>query len=651
MFAIGRRIVSILGLATLLMGLLAPGTSALAVPTEVAFSGIDWETPSCNYDPEGDISGAGLDHIDLVGDDTCPAAFYAFDENYAYFRVQVVASPFKVNGTLENHSWVAVMDFMAIDGYDYMIGLTGQNPNERVAIHRNGDSGRQVPFLMNPTNTDSADDELQSYMPVGDYSEAIVSECDVDYWFVSWAVPMDDLIGCIADNDPSLGVSSLGDLNDAVESGELMLYFGTSADHNNYNKDVLICYGCPTVEIVADPEVICEGSTTTLTAETSGCATGYQWYEGDSTSTGTLIPGATEPTFETPDTLAPGDHDYTVEVTCDETDCSEEASATITVVQACETPSSPDFTICVGTTLNDQLFFDNGVTSDCGGPECCDVSLNYPAGGADSEGSFQYTVTCDCEDGPCPPAEAIGTVTVVDCQTTLTVCKTVVNDNGGTFDCHDFTIVIKDAASATVASYDLGDNDEGDCCHTFELEAGTYTITETGPDGYTAAFSGDASSTGEVTLVQGDSKSAVITNDDDAATVTLHKTVEGGDATEDDFTPTLDGDDVEWETSYSINAGQHAAGEHTDLTRYVAGGWTGDGIAADGSFTAELGQEYDFYVTNTYVPEYAINGHKYCCSEEGCTETGVEGWEIRSRQQQRTRMATTSSPAWRLART
>ncbi|MGH9658886.1 MAG: hypothetical protein ACRD96_10100, partial [Bryobacteraceae bacterium] len=62
------------------------------------------------------------------------------------------------------------------------------------------------------------------------------------------------------------------------------------------------------------------------------------------------------------------------------------------------------------------------------------------------------------------------------------------------------------------------------------LNAGTYTITETGPTGYTGTFSGDCNPGGSITLKVGDVKACVLTNNDAAPTLTVVKlTVPGAD--------------------------------------------------------------------------------------------------------------------------
>lgn len=87
---------------------------------------------------------------------------------------------------------------------------------------------------------------------------------------------------------------------------------------------------------------------------------------------------------------------------------------------------------------------------------------------------------------------------------TLTVIKIVINDNGGVNIVGDFPLFV---GSTTVVSG-----------ATTTLAAGTYVVSETGMSSYTASFSGDCDSSGNVSLAAGDVKTCTITNNDVAPT-------------------------------------------------------------------------------------------------------------------------------------
>jgi hypothetical protein len=101
----------------------------------------------------------------------------------------------------------------------------------------------------------------------------------------------------------------------------------------------------PTVTV--DDVSVCSGGTATLTADTTGSpctVTGYQWYEGTSSS-GTPITGATNQTYQT--TVA---GDYTCKVTCDN-GCTAEDYGTVTVYPGPTADAGPDRTINFGGSV------------------------------------------------------------------------------------------------------------------------------------------------------------------------------------------------------------------------------------------------------------------------------------------------------------
>jgi len=93
---------------------------------------------------------------------------------------------------------------------------------------------------------------------------------------------------------------------------------------------------------------------------------------------------------------------------------------------------------------------------------------------------------------------------VPDCSApsaSLTIIKTVINNNNGTKLVSDFPLFI----GSTSASSGIVTN----------ISPGTYSISETNTAGYTASsWGGDCNSTGNITLVNGDIKVCTITNDD-----------------------------------------------------------------------------------------------------------------------------------------
>jgi uncharacterized repeat protein (TIGR01451 family)/LPXTG-motif cell wall-anchored protein len=172
-----------------------------------------------------------------------------------------------------------------------------------------------------------------------------------------------------------------------------------------------------------------------------------------------------------------------------------------------------------------------------------DLSESGPAG------YTQVSLTCDNSTGQVSSVTlALGedvTCTFVndDLAPGLTLVKQVINDNGGTAQPGDFSLV--------AAGYDPQNP-----------AAGTYDLSESGPAGYTQVSLTCSNSTGQVTSVTlglGESVSCTFVNDDDAPSLTLVKEVindNGGTATPGDFTLVAAGYD-----SVSPDAGSYVLSE------------------------------------------------------------------------------------------
>jgi hypothetical protein len=130
------------------------------------------------------------------------------------------------------------------------------------------------------------------------------------------------------------------------------------------------------------------------------------------------------------------------------------------------------------------------------------------------------------------------TITNDDIQPTLIVIKSVVNDNGGTATADAFTMSVTgtNLSSASFPGAEAPGTEVG-------LDAGAYSVAETGPSGYQRSDSADCS--GSIAL--GETKTCIITNDDIQPKLTVIKHVvndNGGRADADDFTMSVTGTDV-----------------------------------------------------------------------------------------------------------
>src|SRR5205085_1691900 len=118
---------------------------------------------------------------------------------------------------------------------------------------------------------------------------------------------------------------------------------------------------------------------------------------------------------------------------------------------------------------------------------------------------------------------------------TLTVIKHVVNDNGGTLAASNFSLHVKSGGTDVTGSPQAGAESPGTA---YTLNTGTYNVSENAVSGYTASYSGDCNSSGNVTLPAAGSKTCTITNNDKAAKLTVIKHVindNGGTATASQF--------------------------------------------------------------------------------------------------------------------
>ena len=182
--------------------------------------------------------------------------------------------------------------------------------------------------------------------------------------------------------------------------------------------------------------------------------------------------------------------------------------------------------------------------------------------------------------------DATCTITNDDISPTITVIKTVINDDGGTAAPDDFNLTVDGGAVLSGATNDF--------------DAGDHTVAETLLAGYAAGdWGGDCAADGSVTLALDQDATCTITNDDISPTITVIKTVindNGGTAAPDDFNLTVDGGAVLSGATNDFDAGDHTVAE-TLLAGYAAGDWGGD-CAADGSVTLALDQDATCTITN-----------------------------------------------------
>ena len=176
------------------------------------------------------------------------------------------------------------------------------------------------------------------------------------------------------------------------------------------------------------------------------------------------------------------------------------------------------------------------------------------------------------------------TITNNDQSATLTVVKEVINDNGGTALVEHFPLFI-DSLPVTSSS-------------TNEVLPDTHVVSETNQSGYTATFSGGCDEGGNVSVALGEHKVCTITNNDQAATITVVKKVindNGGTKQVSDFPLFIDGNPATSSTTVPVLPGAHTITE-TGQLGYGAT-FTGD-CNGDGHMTVALGEHKKCTITN-----------------------------------------------------
>lgn len=193
------------------------------------------------------------------------------------------------------------------------------------------------------------------------------------------------------------------------------------------------------------------------------------------------------------------------------------------------------------------------------------------------------------------------TVTNSDNAPTLKVIKHVINNNGGTKLATNFLM--------SVTGTDVSDNEfPGDENGTVvTLDAGNYSVTESGPSGYGATYSADCSGT----IALGEYKTCIITNDDNVPILTLLKQVwndDGGTADADDWFLKATGPSTfgGWGGAISDSnfaAGTYTLSEHYGPNGYAASAWTCIGGSQNGNqITVEAGQIASCGIVNNDKP-------------------------------------------------
>ncbi|MEB3103843.1 MSCRAMM family protein [Ferviditalea candida] len=195
------------------------------------------------FDPPGDESPA---NVDIVGDSQYPAAYFAYDGAYVYFRLRLNADPRFKTGFL-NFTWGVLFDTDDVPGtYEWLLCVDGLSTSVELIQNTvkefnswndpaEGTNGRGAPNFSQPiVNYNIARARL-----TGDGSNF---GGDPDY-FLDFFLPAGTLFNFLGINEYTI----------------IRLLFFTSTNSVNYNKDSLRNQGFQFASAFGDPDPVGEG--------------------------------------------------------------------------------------------------------------------------------------------------------------------------------------------------------------------------------------------------------------------------------------------------------------------------------------------------------------------------------------------------------
>src|SRR5439155_489223 len=230
------------------------------------------------------------------------------------------------------------------------------------------------------------------------------------------------------------------------------------------------------------------------------------------------------------------------------------------------------------------------------------------------------SISADCSGSLSVGDEKTCTVTNNDIQPRLVVIKHVVNANGGTKAAGDFSLSVT-GSSPSPASFAGAESPGTDVA----LNAGSYSVGETGPAGYASSFSADCSSA----IAIGETKSCTVTNNDIQPILHVIKHVvndNGGTAAAADFKMSTGGaaaspadgfDGAESPgTTVHLNAGSYNVTE-TGPSGYASSS------SADCAGSVAVGDEKTCTVTNNDI-QPILHVIKHVVNDNGGTAAAAD---------------------------
>jgi hypothetical protein len=315
-----------------------------------------------------------------------------------------------------------------------------------------------------------------------------------------------------------------------------------------------------------------------------------------------------------------------------------------------------DFALAAKTAANVTVVSGNGVTA----ATAVTAGVQYTLSETGPTGYAASNWVCDGGTFATPDKITLAVGTNVECVITnrdiaprLKLVKNVINNNGGTAVVGDFTLFAKNGVTTTASG-------AGGFDFTSVTAGVQYTLSETGPSGYTASAwscTGGGTQDGDkITLGLAESVTCTITNNDDPGKIVLVKKVNnlhGGTLAASDFGITLNGNSVSanfgaatlngtvstYQTvEFSVNAGLVNFAEQ-DVAGYTEGSWSCSPTNATttafngGSVAVANGQTVTCEITNTQDAPQLNSNTAYAFQSGACFNTfnpriSNWGWQI-----------------------
>lgn len=239
------------------------------------------------------------------------------------------------------------------------------------------------------------------------------------------------------------------------------------------------------------------------------------------------------------------------------------------------------------------------------------VTLNAGAYSVDEVGLTGYakSLSADCSGTIAIGQSKTCTVTNDDIAPTLTLVKTVINDNGGNLQVSQVPLFISGSPATSGVAYPV-------------LANTLYTASETPQTGYLGSvWGGDCSSDGTITLNPGDAMTCTITNNDIAPTLTFIKLVTnnyGGTLDQFDFPLYINGSLVTSGSSNILSANTLYTLSEDQQYGYSGGTFSGD-CSSNGTITLNPGDNKTCYISNYNIqPQLTVT--KVVVNDNGGTK-------------------------------